>query len=121
MEVNLLLWSLKNISNMKGLSDTKKNVYTPQQNGVAECMNRTLIERARSMLSNANLSQELWAEAVSTACYLINRSPSMVINCKIPEEVWTGNPCCDYSNLKKFGCEAYALTPKNQCSKLDPR
>ena len=72
------------------------------------------------MLSNANLGQEMWAEAISTAGYLINRSPSMTINCKILEEIWTGHPC-DYSNLKIFGCEAYALTPKNQRSKLDPR
>ena len=67
------------------------------------------------MLCNANLGQELWAEAVSTSCYLINRSPSMAIDCKIPEEVWIGHPC-DYSNLKIFGCEAYALTPKKQRS-----
>ena len=72
------------------------------------------------MLSNANLGQELWEEAVSTACYLINRSPSMAIDCKIPKEVWT-NHSYDYLNLKIFGCEAYALTPKNQRSKLDPR
>ena len=71
----------------------------------------TLLERARSMLSNANLGQELWAEAVSTVCYLINWSPSMTIDCKILEEVWT-NHSCDYSNLKIFGCEYYALTPK---------
>ena len=64
------------------------------------------------MLSNANLGQGLWAEAVSIACYLINQSPSMAIDCKILEEVWTGHPC-DYSNLKIFGCEAYVLTPKN--------
>ena len=44
----------------------------------------------------------------------------MAINCKIPEEVWTGHPC-DYSNLKIFGYEAYALTPKNHPSKLEPR
>ena len=50
----------------------KTNVYTPQQNGVAEHMNMTLLERARNMLSNANLGQELWAEAVSTTSYLIN-------------------------------------------------
>ena len=43
----------------------------------------------------------------------------MAINCKILE-VWTGH-LCDYSKLKFFGCEGYALTPKNQCSKLDPR
>ena len=73
------------------------------------------------MLSNANLGQELWEEAISTARYLINQSPSMPIDCKIPEEVWTSNPCCDYSNLNFFGCEAYALTPKNQRSKLNPR
>ena len=43
----------------------------------------------------------------------------MTIDCKILEEVWT-NHSCDYLNLKIFGCEAYALTPKNQQSKLDP-
>ena len=83
-------------------------------------MNMTLLERVRSMLNNANLGQELWAQGVSTACYLINRSPSMAIDCKIMEEVWAGHSC-DYSNLKIFGCESYALTLKNQCSKLGPR
>ena len=56
----------------EGIVRHKTNVYTPRQNGVAECMNKTLLERERIMLSNANLGQELWAEAVSTACYLIN-------------------------------------------------
>ena len=44
----------------------------------------------------------------------------MEIDCKILKEAWSDYPC-DYSNLKIFGCEAYALTPKNKCSKLDPR
>ena len=83
-------------------------------------MNRTLLERARSMLSNANLGQELWQEVVSTTFYLINQSHSMEIDCKISKEVWT-DQSCDYSNLKIFGCESYALTPKNQRSKLDTR
>ena len=83
-------------------------------------MNMTLLERERSMLSNANLGQELWEEVVSTTCYLINRSLSMAIDCKIPEEVWIGHSYA-YLNLKIFGCEAYACTPKNQRSKLDPR
>jgi hypothetical protein len=72
------------------------------------------------MLSNANLQKELWTEVVSTACYLINRSPSTAIGCKIPQEVWKGHPC-DYSKLKVFGCDAYALAPKHQRSKLDPK
>ena len=97
----------------------KTSTYTPQQNIVVERMNKTLLERARSMLSNANLQQELWEEAVTTTCYLVNRSPSTTIECKIPE-VWTGHPC-NYSNLKVFGCDAYALVLKHQRSKLDPK
>ena len=53
--------------------------YTPQQNGVAEKMNRTLLERARWMLSIAGLSQCFWAEAVNTTCYLVNQSPSQLL------------------------------------------
>jgi len=61
--------------------------YTPQQNGVAERMNMTLLERARCMLSNIGLSKCFWAEAVNTVCYLVNRSPSIAINFKTPEDV----------------------------------
>ena len=50
-------------------------------------MNDTLLERARSMLGNANLGQELWVKAYSTAFYLINQSPSMEIDYAITEEV----------------------------------
>eukprot|EP00253_Pinus_taeda_P033931 PITA_33931 len=103
-----------------GIERHKTIVYTPQQNGVAERMNRTLLERARSMLSNAGLQKELWIEAVATACYVINRSPSTAIGCKIPQEVWKGHPC-DYSKLRVFGCDAYALVPKHQRTKLDPK
>ena len=103
-----------------GIDGHKTTAYTPQQNGVVERMNMTLLERARSMLSNANLHQELWAEAVSTAFYLVNRSPSTTIECKIFEEVWIGHPC-NYSNLKGFGCEAYALISKHHRSKLNPK
>ena len=93
---------------------------TPQQNGVAERMNRTLLERARSMRLNAGLSKRFWAEAVNMACFLINRSPSKAIDCKIPEEVWTGKPV-DYSILKIFGCPAYAHVESEQRSKLDSK
>jgi hypothetical protein len=103
-----------------GIDRHKTTSYTPQCNGVVECMNKTLLERARSMLSNANLQQELWVEAVTTSCYLVNRSQSTTIECKIPEEVWKTHPC-NYSNLKVFGCETYALIPKHQRSKLDPK
>ena len=90
---------------------------TPQQNGVAKKMNRTILERARCMLFTAGLSKDFWAEAVNTAGYLINRSPHTKIGCKTPEEMWSGNPA-DYSNLRIFGCPAYACV---KADKLEPR
>ena len=91
--------------------------YTPQQNGVAERMNMTIISRARCMLSNAKMHRSFWAEAASTACYLINRSPSVPLDKKTPIEVWSGSPA-DYSDLRVFGCTAYAHVDNG---KLEPR
>ncbi|KAG8482498.1 hypothetical protein CXB51_024223 [Gossypium anomalum] len=56
-------------------------------------------------------------EAASTACFLINRSPSVAIEKKTPQEVWSGNPA-NYSDLKIFGCPAYAHVDNG---KLEPR
>eukprot|EP00253_Pinus_taeda_P012924 PITA_12924 len=72
-----------------GMTWQKTTPYTPQQNGVAERMNKTLMERERSMLSGAGLGQEFWVEAVDIACYLVNRSFSSALDDKTPQEVWT--------------------------------
>ena len=90
---------------------------TPQQNGVAERMNRTLLEKARCMLSNAGLGKKFWAEAVSTACFIVNRCPHTFIGLRTPEEVWSGKPA-SYDDLKIFGCPAYAHVSQG---KLEPR
>ncbi|KAL6333048.1 hypothetical protein AAG906_022717 [Vitis piasezkii] len=91
--------------------------HTPQQNGVAERMNQTLVQRARCMRIDAGLSKNFWAEAVNTAAYLVNRSPSTAIDFKTPQEVWSGKPS-NYSGLKIFGCPAYAHVSDG---KLEPR
>ncbi|GJU06129.1 retrovirus-related pol polyprotein from transposon TNT 1-94 [Tanacetum coccineum] len=57
----------------KGIKQEYSNARTPQQNGVAERMNMTLIEAARTMLADSLLPTTFWAEAVSTACYIFNR------------------------------------------------
>ena len=57
---------------------------TPQHNGVAERMNRTLLEKVQCMLSNARLGKEFWAEVVTYACHLIDRLPSTAIDDRIP-------------------------------------
>ena len=102
-----------------GISRQKTTPYTPQQNGVAERMNKTM-ERARIMLSGARLGQEFWAEAVDTVCYLVNRSPSSALEDKTPQEVWTGKKP-SLSHLKVFGCDAYVHVMKEKRTKLDSR
>ena len=73
----------------QGIRMEKTIPRTPQQNGVAECMNRTLNGRARSMRLHAGLPKTFWAYAVSTAAYLINRGPSVPMEFRLPEEVWS--------------------------------
>ncbi|XP_075074659.1 uncharacterized protein LOC142162232 [Nicotiana tabacum] len=80
-------------------------------------MNRMLCDRAQSMLSHSCVLKNFWAEAINTACYLVNRSPSTAIEFKTPFEVWSGSPA-DYSNLRIFGCPAYAHVRDR---KLEPR
>ena len=91
---------------------------TPQQNGVAERMNRTLLEKVRCMLSNAGLGKQFWAEAVMYASHLINRLPSSALNGKTPLEVWSGKPANEYDTLRVFGSTTYYHVKE---SKLDLR
>ena len=63
---------------------------TPQQNRVAERMNRTLLEKVRCLLFISGMAKSFWGEALATASHLINRSPSTMLNFKYPEEIWTG-------------------------------
>lgn len=94
--------------------------YTPQQNGVSERANRTIIEKARSMLKDSNLPLAYWGEAVNTAIYLKNRLPTQALKNKIPEEVWSGRKI-NLSHLRVFGCEAHALVPKEKRTKLESK
>lgn len=74
--------------------------YSPEQNGKSERINRTLIEKARTMLDNAHVPKEYWSEAVYTAAYLINRSPTSTLQNVTPAELWYQRKP-DVSNLKK--------------------
>ena len=92
--------------------------YSPQQNGKAERLNRTLLEKARPMLIEAGLPKSLWAEAITTANYLRNRSPVSGL-AATPLELFTGiKP--NVSHLRIFGARAYAHTPSALRTKLDP-
>lgn len=92
--------------------------YTPQLNGTAERLNRTLLERARALIADQNTSKSLWGEAVLTSAYLINRSPTSVLQCT-PAEMWFSRKP-NLSNLQLFGCTAFAKSLV-QIKKLDDR
>ena len=84
-----------------GIARHKTNPYTPQQNGVAERMNRTLLDKVRSMLATSGISKDFWAESMHTAAYLVNRCPSTALGLKTPLEAWNGfKP--DLSNLRSL-------------------
>jgi hypothetical protein len=81
-------------------------------------MNRTLMEKARSMLSGVGLEHDIWAKVVSTTCYLVNRSPSSTLDDTTPHNVWSGKKH-SLQHLRVFGCDAYVHVPKENRSKLD--
>ena len=91
---------------------------TPEQNGVAERMNRTLVETTRSMLADSKLPPKVWAEALSTAVYLRNRSPTKSVEGMTPFEAWMGEKP-NVEHLRTFGCVVYAHVAKDERKKLD--
>ena len=85
-----------------GIRMEKTIPRTLQQNGMAECMNRTRNERAWSTRLHAGLPKTFQADAISTAAYLINRGPSVPMEFRLPKEVWSGREV-KFLHLKVFG------------------
>ncbi|KAJ9560995.1 hypothetical protein OSB04_006155 [Centaurea solstitialis] len=106
--------------NPTGISQNFSSVRTPQQNGVAERRNRTLIEAARSMLSEANLATQFWAEAVNTACYTQNRSLIVKRFRRTAYELFR-NRKPSIKHLHIFGCVCYILNNKDNLGKFDSK
>ncbi|KAL4280140.1 hypothetical protein GQ457_03G000400 [Hibiscus cannabinus] len=93
---------------------------SPQQNGVAERKNRTILNMARSMLKAKNMPKEFWVEAVSCAVYLSNRSPTKNVDNVTPQEAWSGRKP-SVRHIRVFGSIAYAHVPDQGRLKLDDR
>ena len=105
----------------KGIKHEFTIPYSPQQNGVSERMNRTILDMARSMIHQSKLGLEFWAEAVATAVYIRNRSPATKLKGKTPFEFWNNEkPSVDH--LRVFGCKALVHVPsERRKGKLDKR
>ncbi|CAH9111005.1 unnamed protein product, partial [Cuscuta europaea] len=96
-------------------------VDTPPQNGVAERKNRHLLETARALLFQMNVPKQFWADAVSTACFLINRMPSSVLNGKAPYHCLFPNKELFSIRPKIFGCACLVRDVNPHLTKLDPK
>jgi transposase InsO family protein len=94
--------------------------YTPQQNGVAERKNQTIMNMERTLLKEKSLSNRFWVEAVACSVYLLNISPTTSLKMKVPQEAWSGTKL-NVSHLRTFGCIAYAHIPFELRKKLDDK
>jgi transposase InsO family protein len=110
----------KGILSSAGISFEPSAPYTQNQNGVSERKIRTVIEKARCMLHDAGLGARFWAEAASTAVYLLNRSPTKALENQTPYEAWYG-PRPSLHHLRKFGCNAYIHVPPEKRGKLQAK
>lgn len=94
--------------------------HCPQQNGIAERMNRTLMEMTRCMLYEAGFPDNLWVEALQTASYIRNRCESRADISASPFELFWGiKPSVQH--LRVYGCDAVALIKGQNISKLHPK
>ncbi|KAJ9551848.1 hypothetical protein OSB04_015893 [Centaurea solstitialis] len=111
---------LKGFYNSLGITQTFSAARTPEQNGVVERRNRTLVEAARSMLAQSQLPQYLWAEAVNTACYTQNRSIIHRRFGKTPYHVLFGR-ISNIDYFKVFGCPCFVLNETENRGKFGPK
>jgi hypothetical protein len=112
---DLVTWCKEN-----GIELQRTAPYSPQQNGTAERLNRTLVELARAMLIERNLPECLWAEAVLHAAYLRNRAPTRALQGATPEGLWSQKkPRVDH--LQEFGAPVYVLLEGANQSKLSAK
>ena len=113
-------YTLNEFLSEEGIRHQYSAAYTPQQNGVAERKNRTLIEMARSMMAEFKSPNNFWAEAINTACHSSNRLFFRKGLMKTPYEVLTGNkPNITY--FRVFGCKCFYLIKGARIGKFHTR
>ncbi|KAH9750255.1 hypothetical protein KPL71_013814 [Citrus sinensis] len=112
--------AFENFCNDFGIEHQFSLPRTPQQNGVVERKNRSIQEMARTMLNENSLPKYFWAEAVNTACYVLNRVLIRPNLNKTPYELWKDRkPNIGY--FKVFGCKCFVLNTKDNLGKFDPK
>lgn len=112
--------SMKEFCESHGIVHQFSAPRTPQQNGVVERKNRTLQEMARAMIHGNQVPKRFWAEALNTACYIVNRVYVRRETSKTPYELWKGKtPNLSYFHV--FGCRCFILNDKDYLGKFDSK
>lgn len=111
---------VKQFLDSKGIQLRIVMPYTHEQNGGAERENRILVEMSRTMLKAAELPKELWAEAVSTAAYVLNLTGKSSEEGVSPYELWYGK-VPSIKHLRRFGSTSYVHLPRNRRKKFDSK
>lgn len=104
-----------------GILHESSCVDTPAQNGVAERKNRHLLEVARALLFHMTVPKVFWADAVATACFLINRMPSVVLDGRSPFSVLFPTKSLFPIDPKIFGSSCFVRDTRPHITKLDPK
>jgi hypothetical protein len=104
----------------EGIKHEFSSPYTPQQNGVVERKNRTLLDLARTMFDEYKTSDRFWAEAINTACHAINRLYLHRILKKTFYELLTGKKP-NVSYFRVFGSKCFILVKRGRNSKFAPK
>jgi hypothetical protein len=104
----------------EGIKQEFSSPYTPQQNGVVERKNRTLLDMARTMLDEYKTPNRFWAESINTACYSINRLYLHRILKKTSYELITGKKS-NVSYFRVFGSKCFILIKRGRNSKFAPK
>jgi hypothetical protein len=104
--------SFESFCNEKGIEHQFSSPRVPQQNGVVERKNRSLVEMARTMLDEYHTPRRYWAEAVNTACYISNRVFLRSKLGKTSYELRFGHTP-KISHLRVFGCKCFVLKSRN--------
>nr|GEZ61244.1 zinc finger, CCHC-type [Tanacetum cinerariifolium] len=108
------------VSHENGIARQLTAPYSPQQNGVVERRNMTIMSTTRCMMKVTNMPQNFWAEAVRHAIYILNSVPTKALEDITPyEAIKRRKP--NLENLRVFDCIAYAKVPSQHLTKLDDR
>ena len=118
--VSSYLQSSLNFAKKKGIERHLTAPYSPQQNGIVECRNRTVMAMTRSLLKSMHVPAKFWGEAVRHAVYLLNRLPTKALGERTPFEAWMGRKP-HLAHLRVFGCVAYVKNTTPHLKKLDDR